>query len=165
MNKRTIDIMDNSNENEKGNKKVKTAHDHIEKPVSNRLCGIGEQCDQRLLKTELFIEGSYRQACLEMEDLQNDRKKFLFKSHDMVIKFDQSGCFCPVGFVGCANCQKWPVYVEFSFALVNGHRVTFYNPTSPMVDWNLIEEWLKTHFPNVCYTDNYWDVLQFKSKI
>ena len=37
-----------------------------------------------------------------------------------------------------------PIYVCFSFAYINGHKICFYEATSQVIDHKLIEKWLKT---------------------
>jgi len=40
-----------------------------------------------------------------------------------------------------------PVYVSLTTAIVAGKKILFYNATSEIVDYNMIEEWLKDVLP------------------
>ena len=42
--------------------------------------------------------------------------------------------------------QKKPVHVHFSFAIINGKKVCFYECTSRMADHTMIEDWLMSRF-------------------
>lgn len=39
-----------------------------------------------------------------------------------------------------------PVNVSFMFAIVNGHKICFYDIISQVADHKMVEKWLKTHF-------------------
>lgn len=47
-----------------------------------------------------------------------------------------------------------PVCIDMFWNLVNGVPVLFYHPTSKMVDWDMIEEWLKNNC-NPRYDNNH----------
>lgn len=41
-----------------------------------------------------------------------------------------------------------PVWISLNTATVKGHKTLFWHPTSPVVDHDLIDEWLKLNTPN-----------------
>lgn len=51
-----------------------------------------------------------------------------------------SGFMPTVGYVG-----ERPVVLSVMFSILNGEVVLFYNPTSPMVDHNMIDAWLEAN--------------------
>ena len=38
-----------------------------------------------------------------------------------------------------------PIFVAFNFATIDGKRICFWHATSSLVDYDMIEEWLKTN--------------------
>jgi hypothetical protein len=46
------------------------------------------------------------------------------------------------------RCADMPVHVSVSFARVHGHVIAFYEAVSQVVDYRMVEKWLKTEFPN-----------------
>ncbi len=57
---------------------------------------------------------------------------------------------CQVGALGIRNL---PVCVNFSWDILNKHRVCFWHATSRVVDYDQIEEWFRKHLPNVPRTN------------
>ena len=41
-----------------------------------------------------------------------------------------------------------PVYISLNWATINGRQVMFWEPTSVVVDHDMIEEWLKENLPD-----------------
>lgn len=44
------------------------------------------------------------------------------------------------------HVNNLPVFVSFNFAVINGKKICFYDPTSRMVDHTMVEKWLIEHF-------------------
>ena len=63
---------------------------------------------------------------------------------------------CNAGYgVNIGKCAGMPVFVSVIFSVIDGHVVLFYEPTSQVVDWRMVEEWLKTTVP-CTWKDNHW---------
>ncbi len=95
--------------------------------------------DPRLAKTFLAIEAdsyAYRMIWKEYKD------KYTFVQ-------DSSGLAREIGRIG-----KRPIMLEFSWWEVNGHRVLFYSCCSQLVDWKMIEDWLKKYMPHLKHTSD-----------
>lgn len=46
-----------------------------------------------------------------------------------------------------------PVVLSVNICEILGRKVMFYNPTSQVVDWVMVEEFLETHWPTVKRTE------------
>jgi hypothetical protein len=44
------------------------------------------------------------------------------------------------------HIKKMPVHVSFSFAIINGKKICFYDCTSRMADHTMVEDWLISRF-------------------
>lgn len=64
------------------------------------------------------------------------------KEQGHVWKENLSGRGACIGYVG-----KRMVFVSFRTAIINGRKILFYEATSPMVDWDMIEDWLRSNLP------------------
>lgn len=62
--------------------------------------------------------------------------------HGKVLWEQDSGVIYTIGEFGGE-----PVCVEFSWNFINGHRVCFYHPTSQVVNWIMVREWVE----KICY--------------
>lgn len=47
------------------------------------------------------------------------------------------------------HLQNRPIVVSISWHRINGHVVMFYEVTSKLVDWTMIESWLAKQFPHI----------------
>lgn len=54
---------------------------------------------------------------------------------------DNEGMMRQIGFID-KKCTKG-VSVQFSFVMIDGIRLCFYNASSRYVDWNMVEEYIK----------------------
>ncbi len=89
--------------------------------------------------SDKFIEGLPLKAQITLKELNNKIKIF---NHKRVI-WEQ----VYAGFrVTIGQVNKSPVFVSFSFAFINGKKVCFYDCTSKIVDYSMVEKWLITHF-------------------
>ncbi len=61
-----------------------------------------------------------------------------------------SGINCILGF-----CDKMPVAVTFTFAIIKGHKIMFIDPTSQVVDYRIIDKWLKKRMPKSAYVNKH----------
>lgn len=57
-----------------------------------------------------------------------------------------SGLFEVVGYLG-----DRPVAMSLWVDTIDGHRILFYEPTSRLVDYALIDEWLEANLPKTAY--------------
>lgn len=48
-----------------------------------------------------------------------------------------------------------PVVFSISSAIIDGNKILFIEPTSMLVDWKMIEEWLKTNLPKSAFRGEY----------
>lgn len=60
-----------------------------------------------------------------------------------VWKENLSGRGATVGYL-----NDMPVAISLNTAVVNGNKILFYNATSVVVDWGMIEEWLQKNMPS-----------------
>ncbi|WP_411839896.1 hypothetical protein [Paracoccus sp. ME4] len=58
----------------------------------------------------------------------------------------RSGFGCTVGYR-----HGDPVCISLLTATVDGHRILFYHPTSPVVDWGLIDAWMVANLPKSAF--------------
>lgn len=96
--------------------------------------------EERLEKTVLAVEATrFEQMCL-WEKFNKDC------SWEQVL----SGILPTIGKVKLKKGRRYeemPVVVSLSWAVINGKFVMFYEPTSIIVDWSLVEDWLKKILP------------------
>jgi hypothetical protein len=52
------------------------------------------------------------------------------------------------------HCDGRPVCVSIFYAILDGHKVAFYDGTSQVVDHKMVEQWLKHHTLEKCRWDN-----------
>jgi hypothetical protein len=58
---------------------------------------------------------------------------------------DSEGFYKTIGFI--KDDTSMPVTVSFSFIEIHGKRVCFYEATSIYVDHNMVQEYIKSHYP------------------
>ncbi len=87
-----------------------------------------------------------RDLYLKVETL-NEKVK---KNNSTRVNWEQisAGFMLPVGQVG-----KDSVYVRFSFAIINGKKICFYEATSQVVNHEMVKDWLISRFQLT--NDNY----------
>lgn len=80
-------------------------------------------------------------------------KEYFYDVHESARKYefvqDHSGFARQIGII-----NKKPVMLNFRWWIVNGHPVLFYGCNSQVVDWEMIEDWLKKYMPHVKYTSD-----------
>jgi hypothetical protein len=64
---------------------------------------------------------------------------------------DKSGFAKHIGDIN--GWKDMPVTCEFSFYIINGKYICFYNPSSNYVDWKMIENWIDNNYPVKYDTD------------
>lgn len=93
--------------------------------------------DERLKKVKFFVEAN----SFERHQLWRD-------FHEKIDwKQDLSGVSILIGQIKPARKPARPIYVDFSFATLNGKLICFYNGCSALVDHTMIEEWLEKEYP------------------
>lgn len=65
------------------------------------------------------------------------------------------------------TCDRRPVNLTLMYAILNGHRVLFYDPVSQVVDHELVRKFLKLNLPGVpnCDAGNFHLCLHAVSKV
>nr|QBK87364.1 MAG: hypothetical protein LCMAC201_02740 [Marseillevirus LCMAC201] len=103
--------------------------------------------DNRFTTTEYFIEAtSFEQRVLLYQNELLDEK--------YTVEVENLGIGSTIGYLA-----KRPVYLNFSWAKINGHRICFYNPTSQVVDWVMTTDFLSKQFP--VYREHHTDANGF----
>lgn len=105
---------------------------------------------ENLAKTEIFFEtGSLgdTQRIIEsfvdfVRNLKTDKRL-----HNIEDGFTMYSCTL-------GHIKKMPIHVTFYFIKLNGHYVTFYWPTSQLVYYPMIEDWLTKFFPGIPVKDD-----------
>ena len=101
----------------------------------------------KLKNVVVMIEATqYEQMCLH----QKHRKEMHWEE-------DLQGCWVIVGYI-----SGKPVGVSFSFAKVYGQQICFFEPTSVVVDYDLIHKWVTDHYPNISWCDNVFNFSHIK---
>jgi hypothetical protein len=59
-----------------------------------------------------------------------------------------------VGYVVDGALDPMPVHISLSTVIVNGSKILFYNPTSAVVDWRMVDEWIELNVPDTAYYGN-----------
>lgn len=58
---------------------------------------------------------------------------------------------------GLGECIGWiedrPIYITLWTSLIDGHKILFVDATSQLVDWALVDEWIKLNLPDIPKTD------------
>jgi hypothetical protein len=91
--------------------------------------------EARFSLTEIFAEGD------SFHYWERWNKEYNFQQ-------DTAGRMFQVGEFG-----GQPIWVSFIWYVVNGHYVCFYEATSNVVNWKMVEEWLKIQQPEAIRTD------------
>ena len=106
--------------------------------------------DKRLHFTEFFIEASSRERRGFWKDNDGYRKSKIEEDRERAFDWgdDSSGIGYRVGSIR-SGTEELPVYINFSFAKLNGIQVCFYDSESRGCDWDLIETFIADHFPTV----------------
>ena len=112
--------------------------------------------DKRLAKTFHAIEAdsyAFHQIWKEyFYDVPKEKRKFNFVQ-------DSSGRGLEVG-----RINKRPIVLNFRWWIINDRPVLFYGCNSQLVDWKMIEDWLKKYMPHLRHTSdatNAHNVLNF----
>jgi len=106
-------------------------------PYSNR-----DIKDEKMKTSIFFVEAnSYEELCLWREF-----------SGEVVWEQDSAGFSQIIGFIGDRK-KKRLVNVSFSFALINGQRICFYDTVSRFVDHTMVGKFLNKYYP-VKYDNN-----------
>ncbi len=100
--------------------------------------------DKELTKFLEGVVGSVEASDFEYFSLYEDEK-----SHGSEWKENLSGIWRNIG-----SIADRPVCVSLRTAEINGAKILFWHPTSPMVDYDLIEAWLKRVLPKTAIRDD-----------
>jgi hypothetical protein len=94
---------------------------------------IEPHADDRFRKTVYVVEGGYyTEHALWVE--YHERRSFEIDSHGYLIK---------VGELQTVEREEpWPVTVSVNWYLIDGQRVLFYHPTSQVVHWGWVKDWI-----------------------
>lgn len=111
-----------------------------------------------------FLEG-----VVGVVEATSDEKFFLWKEwhHDTDRLTWNAGGGGPMVTLG--HLAEMPVCMSMLVDEVGGHRILFVECTSQVVDWRMVDEFLKKHLPQSAFTDagyvnkvnagNFWNVL------
>jgi hypothetical protein len=94
-----------------------------------------------------FFEGAI--GCVEANSFE---RMCIYRNNDKASdswKDSGEGYGAPVG-----DVLGKPVYISLNSAVVNGHKVIFYYPTSVMVDHNLILDWMRGNMPETAFKND-----------
>lgn len=107
--------------------------------------------DQRLIDTEFFVEAN----SFEKQSLWNKHSiktgiggitpTKIDGNGNLPWITDSSGFGICVGYI--KDDKNFPVMLSFSFAKINHITVCFYEATSRYVDYTMIEDYIREHFP------------------
>lgn len=97
--------------------------------------------ERKLKETVFFIETT---SC-ERQFLWEENQRCKGQDHHVDWKQDMMGFWQTIGHVNGRKHQ--PVCVSFSFALLNGKRVCFYEVTSRFSDSVMVEEFIEKRYP------------------
>jgi len=61
--------------------------------------------------------------------------------------------------VECGRLDNRPINIELHWSKLEGHVVAFFKPCSQLVDWLIIDDWLKRNFPKL--NGKYFDSFNF----
>jgi len=104
---------------------------------------------EKLKTTEYFVEATSTERQLLWEQWN---WKIYWKSEDQ-------GYFETIGYL----CKR-PVSLLLAFATINDHKVCFYESPGLLVDWVMIEKWMRDHGMsdhNHCDAGNFHLCVQF----
>jgi hypothetical protein len=102
------------------------------------------------------IETKLSQEVFVVEATSYERHALWAKHNETVDwKAEGVGHGCKIG-----ELDGRPVFVAFNYAKINGQLVVFYNPTSQVVDWEMVEKWIKEHF-KIGFRDGQSDAMNF----
>lgn len=91
--------------------------------------------EEKLKESVFFVEaGSYETLCL----WKDFRGKYTFVQ-------DNLGFWQVIGYIN--EDRSMPVGVSFSFVIIAGRRVCYYETTSRFVDTEMVEKFLKDNYP------------------
>ena len=103
--------------------------------------------------SKLFDEGFSKNLSPELKyelDLLKDMNSRIIKHNQKVHDDNQKRVDWKQEYAGFATCigeiKKRPIYVEFSFAYINGHKIAFYNGCSELVDYKMVENYMTKNF-------------------
>lgn len=115
-------------------KTIAAKKEHAEKKAARALEYING-IDKRLAESFYAVEAdSYAYHMIWKEyfyDVTKEKRKYDFVQ-------DNSGIGHTIGMI-----NKRPVVLQFNWWIINGHRILFYSVCSQIVDWKMVEEWLK----------------------
>jgi hypothetical protein len=106
-----------------------------QKTFATQPISVGERNIDRIRSLDPLLD-----ILLTAVDMQ---KKKIEEKHKHRVKWEQisTGFVTQIGKIGSR-----PITVEFSFAMINGKKVAFYNGCSQVVDHEMIHDWLIKHF-------------------
>jgi hypothetical protein len=58
--------------------------------------------------------------------------------------------------VTIGEVAKRPIAIQISWAIINGHKVMFYEGSSQLVDYKMMEKWLEHHSLNTIQHEGRW---------
>lgn len=95
--------------------------------------------EQKLKETVFFVEAT---GC-ERHFLWKENEERKGQEHHLDWKQDMMSFWETIGYIGKGKSR--PVCVSFSFALLDGKRVCFYDATSRYVDHTMVEEFIERY--------------------
>lgn len=122
------------------NKTIEQKRIKSEKELEENIAHIN-QIDKRLANTFYAIEAdSY--ACHMIwakyfHDVPKAERKFIVIQDSHLISFE-------IGRIG-----KRPIILSLRWYTVNDHLVLFYDCTSQLADWKMVEDWMKKYMPHI----------------
>jgi len=66
------------------------------------------------------------------------------EGHHMKVKWEEDA---PGFWKEIGRLAGYPICVECFFTKLNGKRVVFFDPTSRVVDWDIVQKWVKEQCP------------------
>lgn len=77
---------------------------------------------------------------------------FLWKEFNKIVPWehDQRGYSININTSYLISLTKRPINLCFAFIKIAGKRIVFWEPISELVDYFVIDEWIKENLPNVC---------------
>lgn len=122
------------------NKTIEQKQSKREKELKENLAYINE-IDSRLVNTFYAIEAdSYACHMIWAEyffNIPKDKRKFEFVQEPVGISFE------------IGRIEKRPIMLSFRWYTINGHLVLFYDCTSQLADWKMVNEWLNKYMPHI----------------
>jgi len=96
---------------------------------------------QRLKRVRFFVEAT----SYERFSLWKENEYRIEKEDKLFWNSESSGILYTIGYLNISG-KDWPITIEFDFATINDTPICFYYPTSVIVDFKMVETWMKTNF-------------------